>query len=62
MERRETDRRTQERRQSNLNDLRERSVQPVSEPGVWVHGRSLDGRERADLAAFIRWVMATDRR
>ena len=63
LERRETDRRTWERRQSNLNDLRERNVQPVtSEPGVWVQGRPLDARERADLATFIRWVVATDPR
>ncbi len=59
LERRETDRRTRERRQSNLNDLRDRNAQPVmtAEPGVWVGGRPLDDRERADLATFIRWVV-----
>ncbi len=62
LERRETDRRTQQRRQANLNDLRDRNAQPVTtaEPGVWVGGRPLDDRERADLATFVRWVVRGD--
>jgi hypothetical protein len=47
----------QERRKANLRDLRTGDVMPL-DPGVWVHGRPLDERERSDLATFIRWVMA----
>ncbi|CAN5678763.1 hypothetical protein BH20ACT21_BH20ACT21_12680 [soil metagenome] len=58
LERREADRRTQERRRGNITASLQDDVKSMDgEPGVWVHGRSLDARERADLATFIRWVV-----
>jgi hypothetical protein len=58
LERRETDRRTQERRQANIGASRQRNAESMAaEPGVWVHGRPLNDRERGDLATFIRWVV-----
>jgi hypothetical protein len=61
IERRETARRTRERRQANVEGLRHRNRESMADdPGVWVHGRPLDDRERKDLAAFIRWVVATE--
>jgi hypothetical protein len=58
VQRREATRRTQERRRSNIDDSRRRDVESMAgEPGVWVHGRALDARERGDLATFIRWVV-----
>jgi len=58
LDRRTAAQRTRERRQANIEGLRQGNADPVTfEPGVWVHGRSLDERERQDLAAFIRWVV-----
>jgi hypothetical protein len=63
LQRRETDRRTRERRQANIVASRKADAVSIDgEPGVWVHGRPLDDRERGDLAVFIRWAMATGRR
>jgi len=59
LERREAGRRTQERRNANITASRQGdAVSMAGKPGVWVHGRPLGDRERADLATFIRWVMA----
>jgi hypothetical protein len=50
----EADRRTQERRETNINALHETNSESMAgEPGVWVHGRPLEDRERGDLATFI---------
>jgi hypothetical protein len=58
LERREADRRTQERRDANITASRQGDAESMAGgPGVWVHGRSLDERERADLATYIRWVV-----
>jgi hypothetical protein len=58
LQRREADRRTQERRKANIAASRQGDAESMAgEPGVWVHGRALDERERGDLAAFIRWVV-----
>ncbi len=58
IERREATRRTRERRQTNVEGRQIDAESMGDEPGVWVHGRPLDERERQDLATFIRWVMA----
>ena len=58
LERREADRRTQERRTANITASRQGDSESMAgEPGVWIHGRPLDERERADLATYIRWVV-----
>ncbi len=62
LERREADRRTQERRHANITASRQGDAESMSgEPGVWVHGRPMNDRERADLATFVRWVVAQRR-
>ena len=62
LERREADRRTQERRAANIIASGQGdSESTAGDPGVWVHGRPLDDRERDDLATFVRWVVAQRR-
>jgi hypothetical protein len=60
LERRQSARRTRERRQANVEGRQTDAESMAAQPGVWVHGRPLDERERQDLATFIRWVVATD--
>lgn len=58
LERRQAERRTQERRRATITASRRTDAESMAaEPGVWVHGRPLDERERQDLATFIRWVV-----